>query len=270
LFLDIESRYSKGLQFIKPEFVEVLGKQKRIYSFWADFRKHWKKPEVSLYKYLCYKSYEKLSKDTVIPDKYILFYLHLQPERTTLPEGYGFTQQYKALSLLNEALPDDCYILVKEHPATFYRYCIPSGRWPSYYKSLCELKKVKLLSIETDPYSLMGNCMCVCTITGTIAREALMSGRPVINFGLNTLYRSLPLGMYNYKDYDTFCAFISKLLTFTPDEIKQSFRSIVKNEVLTTGTIGVEALQSWNNSDEMSYTSNAKSRFKLLKYTLSH
>jgi hypothetical protein len=269
LFLDIESRYSKGLEFIKPEFVEVLGKQKRVYSFWADFKKHWKKPQVFLYKYLCYKSYEKLSKDTIIPDKYVLFYLHLQPERTTLPEGYGFTQQYKALSVLNEALPADCYILVKEHPATFYRYCVPCGRWPSYYKSLRDLKKVKLLPIDTDPYSLMSDCMCVCTITGTIAREALMSGKPVINFGLKTLYKSLPLGMYNYKNYDTLHTFIDKLSTFTLDEIKQSFRNIVRNEVLTTGTIGIEALQSWNNSDNTIYNSNAKSRFKLLKYILS-
>ena len=227
------------------------------------------KPQNYLYKYLCYRAYHKVSKGTTIPEKYIVFYLHLQPERTTLPEGYGFTQQYKAISILNEIIPRDWTILVKEHPATFYRYCNPVGRWPSFYYDLDKLSNVKLVTLETDPYILIEKSKCVCTITGTIGREALMMGKPVINFGLNTFYKSLPIGMYNYKDYQSLKVFINNLEKFESLNIIESFKKIVINEVLCTGSVGLSDLTKWDNSGETLYKSNKISRYKLLSFALS-
>jgi len=270
LFEEIESRYSKGSKAIRPEYLVVMKerKMKKIYSFWKDFKSDWKHPHKVLYKNICYKTYEKLCTND-IPDKYIVFFLHLQPERTTLPEGYGFTQQYKAITLLNEMIPDDWKIVVKEHPATFYRYCTPMGRWPGYYQALAALDKVVMVPLETDTYDLMERSLAVLTIAGTVNREGLMMGKPVIMFGLDFYFEEKPQGIYFYKDDTSLKSFIDESTKINPEEIKQSFHDYIMKVMMTTGTIGIKEGDVWDNSSECIMRCNRISRLKLLKYILS-
>lgn len=270
-FHGVLNNYERGTIAIKPEFFESMRKlkTKKLYSLWTDIRVNWYRPQNVIYKYLCYNALKRVCSHLPVSGNYVVFYLHLQPERTTLPEGYGFTQQMKAISVLNEAVPDGWSILVKEHPATFYRYCSPCGRWPSFYKSLSSLGKVKVLPLETDPYEIMRGCKCVCTIAGTIAREALMMGIPVVNFGLNTIYGSMPIGMCNYVDYSSLCHFLGNLLNFNREDIKESFTNIVENEVLSSGRIGIDNFNDWKNTGECFLKSNAVGRFKLFKRILA-
>ena len=269
MFFEIESRYDKGSNAIKPEYLEVMKerKMKKIYSLWKDFKQDWKHPHKVLYKNICYRSYEKLC-STNLPEKFIVFFLHLQPERTTLPEGYGFTQQYKAISLLNELIPKDWRIVVKEHPATFYRYCTPMGRWPGYYKALASLEKVVLVPLETDTYALMEQSKSVATIAGTVNREGLMMGKPVIMFGLDFYFGEKPKGIYFYKDDISLKAFIEELEEMDGETIKKSFHNYILKEMMTTGTIGIIEGETWLNSSGCIQRCNRVSRIQLLNYVL--
>lgn len=271
MFFEIESRYAKGSDAIKPEYYEVMKerKMKKLYSFWKDFRSDWKHPQKVIYKNICYRAYEKLCTND-IPEKFIVFFLHLQPERTTLPEGYGFTQQYKAISLLNELIPEGWKIVVKEHPATFYRYCTPMGRWPGFYQALAALDKVVLVPLETDTYTLMGQSKAVSTISGTVNREGLMMGKPVIMFGLDFYFGEKPEGIYFYKDDSSLKAFINNIDDIEPEKVKQSFHDYILKTMMNTGTIGIVEGDVWANSNECIMNSNRVSRLKLLKYVLGN
>ncbi len=272
LFLQTESSYKIGTESIKPEFMMVMKerKQKKLFSFWQDIKINWKRPYVSLYKYVCYKAHNKVcyNFDTSV-GKYIVFFMHLQPERTTLPEGYGFCNHYKAIKLLSELIPNDWTIYVKEHPANFYTKCSPCGRWPSFYTSIASINKVKFVPLETDPYYMIEKCECVTTITGTIARESLMMGKPVINFGLNTLYTILPKGMHNYTDVYSLNKFIEDMQKLDTNEIKISFHELILNTVLYQGINGFSNIAEWKNTGTCIITANQQSRFELMKHILS-
>lgn len=269
MYLDIEARYAKGTEAIKPEYLEVMKqkKMKKIYSLWKDVKMDWKHPYYIVYKYFCYKAYEKQCNDK-LPEKYIAFYLHLQPERTTLPEGYGFTQQYKAISLLNEMIPNDWKIVVKEHPATFYRYCTPMGRWRGFYESLASLDKVQLVPLEMDTYEMMTKASSVSTITGTVSWEGMVMGKPVIMFGIHGFFGGAPYGLYEYEDDESLQQFIDSIHSFDSNKIKSSFREYIQHYMMNQGVMGISENDVWNNSYQVLIDSNRRSRFKLMKYIL--
>jgi|WetSurMetagenome_2_1015567.scaffolds.fasta_scaffold190150_1 hypothetical protein len=270
-FKHVEENYQLDTEAIKPEFMVVMKerKQKKLFSFWHDLKNNWTRPYVSIYKNACYGAYNKVCEEFINKGKYIVFFMHLQPERTTLPEGYGFCNHYKVLQILSDIIPKDWTIYVKEHPANFYTKCSPCGRWPSFYTDIAKINNVSFVPLETDPYLMISNCECVTTITGTIARESLMMGKPVINFGLNTLYTDLPLGMYNYIDYSSLKAFFTRLSDFKSDEIKKSFHDLLVNKVLKEGVNGFDNMNEWQNSGNCIIPANQKSRFEIFKYVLS-
>ncbi len=270
MYLEIESRYAKGTEAIKPEYLEVMKqkKMKKIYSLWKDIRLDWKLPHYVIYKYYCYKTYSKNCIDT-LPEKYIAFYLHLQPERTTLPEGYDFTQQYKAISLLNEMIPSDWKIVVKEHPATFYRYCTPVGRWRGFYEALAALDKVQLVPLETDTYEMMAKAKAVSTITGTVSWEGMIMGKPVIMFGIHGYFGGAPYGLYEYIDDKSLQEFINSIDTLSSQKIKEAFRYYIQNNMMNQGVLGTTEKERWNNSYQILMDGNRVSRLRLLKYILA-
>ena len=270
MFLDVESKYSIGGDAIKAEYMEVLKakKSKKIYSLKREIKEHWKTPSKVVYKHLCYKAMERVC-TTDVPEKYLVFFLHLQPERTTLPEGYGFTQQYKALSLLNEFAPKGWKVVVKEHPATIYKYCNPTGRWPEFYRAIANLKNVILVPLETDTYKLLGNSSCAATIAGTTAREALMMGKPVITFGIDAYFGEKPLGLYNYQDDMSLISFLSSIERLNSNEIKKSFREYIHDFFMVTGTLGVNSNETWSNKPSAMAERNNISRYKLLYFALT-
>ncbi|WP_020558609.1 hypothetical protein [Thiofilum flexile] len=154
----------------------------------------WQRPDLILNKILCFNYYKKLTKNFTMPHKkYVVYFLHYQPERTTLPEGYGFAQQLLAIQLLSIALPNDCLLIVKEHPTTFTKMCSWKERNTSYYSKIHSLHNVIIAPIEQDAYTLIDRSIAVATITGTVSGEALIRGKPAIAFG------NAPLKIKNHK-----------------------------------------------------------------------
>lgn len=136
------------------------------------------------------KLYSSLTANFQIPNKYVVYFLHFQPERTTLPEAQEFVQQWKAVRVLSESLPKGYKLVVKEHPSTYRNHFSKKVRDPNFYKSLSSLKNVLLAPIRLTPFKLIDQSVAVATCTGTVGIEAIIRGKPVLVFGV-AQYRGL-------------------------------------------------------------------------------
>ena len=123
--------------------------------------------------------------ETTIPDgPYVYFPLHYEPERTTNPDGGVFHDQLRVLSRLRALVPPSIAICVKEHPSQFNERLIGhQGRSARFYDAVRAVSGVHLLA-ETVPSSQLILCaQAVATVTGTVALEAAVLGRPALVFG---------------------------------------------------------------------------------------
>lgn len=124
--------------------------------------------------------------------RFVYFALHFEPERTTNPDGGVYHDQFIAIQKLRQSLPDDIHILVKEHPSQYYmRERGPKGRSPLFYSLLNSLAGVSLVDTETESIYLQRNCEFVATITGSVAIESAIMGKPAVIFG-DAWFRGCP------------------------------------------------------------------------------
>jgi len=118
---------------------------------------------------------------------YCLFFLQLQPERTTLPLAEDFENQYLAIKMISEALPKNMCLYVKEHPRQFDTNRLNLNRRHFrdllFYEDLMKLKNVKLLHLDANNTDVISNASYIFTGTGSVGWEALCLGVPVGIFG---------------------------------------------------------------------------------------
>ncbi len=114
---------------------------------------------------------------------YIIFFMHFQPEATTMPNGLHYANQLFAIRELSLAAPSGWKILVREHPFTFENDFSPRYRNEELYKAIDDIPGAQLMSFEHDPYVLIDKSQAVATLTGTVGFQAICRGRPVIAFG---------------------------------------------------------------------------------------
>jgi hypothetical protein len=115
---------------------------------------------------------------------YVLLALHLQPERTTCPDGGRYSNQLMVAAQLARALPEGWSLYIKEHQSQFlYNNNGEQGRTFEFYRFLEALPNTHLVSLEQPTAKLVQNARAVATITGMIGWEALLRGVPPIVFG---------------------------------------------------------------------------------------
>ena len=143
-------------------------------------------------KWRLYQRYCTLSVSVRFDRPYYIFFLHYQPEATTLPCGLAFAQQWLAISRLRMVLPEDVQLVVKEHPGMFLRGMLrPAVRDCYFYDAIAELPNTVLVDINQDSFDLIDHAKAVVTITGTAGFQALARGKSVIVFGAAP-YRHFP------------------------------------------------------------------------------
>tara|TARA_R110001599_G_scaffold191782_1_gene386803 strand:- start:10797 stop:12170 length:1374 start_codon:yes stop_codon:yes gene_type:complete len=147
-----------------------------------------KNPIKSIYSlYLKYKLYHFFLSQTSGMEKwsskFVTFYLHYQPERTTLPEGGVYNQQFVAIRLLRLLLPSEISIIVREHPSTFRNSFSLSTRSELFYSRIASLDNVHWCPLELDSFKVLDGSLFISTITGTVATEASMRGKCTLYFG---------------------------------------------------------------------------------------
>lgn len=168
--------------------------------------------------------YEKLTEKPNKREKYILYCLHYQPEATSAPLGGGiFSNQLIAIKLLADNLPDNVYLYVKEHPNQIY-----VARTKAFYDKIQRIKNVKLISKNVNQYSLIKNSIATATLTGTVAIESIVIGKPCITMG-KFIYNYLE-GVFNVRTNEQCKLAIDKILKkeYTVEEknIKIFFKAL--------------------------------------------
>lgn len=119
-----------------------------------------------------------------IPEKFFYFPLHYQPEATTAPGAGFFSDQHVLVDLISGFLPNDVFLVIKEHPTQLYKknWGI-SGRAPGYWRKMTRNENVILVNGSISSKELIGRSMCVVTGTGTAGYEAIMQGKSSMVFG---------------------------------------------------------------------------------------
>jgi len=142
---------------------------------------------LSMYFNITYHQYllkNKTNRDQIFKNDFIVFFLHYQPEMTTLPDGGIFVNQLEALKILSKLCEKLNYkLLVREHPATIKYF---NKNW----RNISFIDKIKNLGshVMIDDYrksnlEILRQCKGAGTITGTVILELLCNGTPVITFG---------------------------------------------------------------------------------------
>lgn len=133
------------------------------------------------------KLYNKLASNHLELNKpFVYFSLHLQPERTTMPEGLIYDDQILAIRTLSKALPNGWKILVKEHPRQM-QFDIRSthGRSCLDYERLNVIDNVEIVPLDHSQRELVQKCKCTATISGSVSWEGLLLGKPSLIFSEN-------------------------------------------------------------------------------------
>ena len=146
--------------------------------------------------------------------RFVYFPLHVQPEMTTDTLGGIYEDQLLAIERLNQLLPDDVYIYVKENPAqTYYK------RGEEFFLRLFSIPKVVLVAPGTNTYDLIEHAEFVATITGTAGWEAITAGKKCLCFGY-AWYRSLA-GVIRYTASTTYDDILQ--YSFTKEDFDRSY-----------------------------------------------
>ncbi len=131
------------------------------------------------------KFLDNISIEPNLNSKFIFFGLHFQPERSTLPEGGKYFDQYKAIKILSMSVDKDTVIYVKEHPRQIDLF--PdlrkfNSRNINFYSKLLKLKNVYFVKTSFSSDTLVKKSFLNSTITGSIGSDSLRFKKPVILF----------------------------------------------------------------------------------------
>lgn len=235
---DYSKRYNlKGiLKVIRRGGVSVTMRKNKKYSLEETRYSIWDMIGIELKKNAYNKEmrrfYQSLTTDPVKGEKYILLPLHYQPEATTSPTGDIYVNQRICIETILRNTPEDWMIYVKEHPQQFQSHMIgQTSRIKELYLDMLKSKRVRLMSLEKDSFSLMKDAKAVATVIGTVGWEAVMHHIPVIMFGL-FWYENMP-GVLRITDSSSACKITSFVEDYQYDEHKilAYLKSVADNTV---------------------------------------
>ena len=166
----------------KPFYASAYGLEPRMPSY---FVHQWRFFLDSLEMNRLREFYESRTEAPNQAHKYIYFALQTQPEVSSVPLGFGFSDQLRAVDLLLEALPAGWRLYVKEHPRQFVdnpQRCA-LGRSQDFYQHLERDDRIQLISTSVHSKALLAGSRCAASVAGTVGWEAVQAGVPTIVFG---------------------------------------------------------------------------------------
>ncbi len=177
---------------------------------------------------------KKNSKNPDLEKKFIYFALHYQPERSTDPQSGYYSDQLIALSILNNVIPEDYIIYVKEHPRqlndNFPDIRKKHFRNIKFYQEILKLSKVRLVDLHFPSEKLIEKTKLNCSCTGTNIWEGLYKyKKPGLSFGHSWLSSCLSTPSVLEKNENEIKEIIVSLLNKTVDEINNNYEDFLKH-----------------------------------------
>lgn len=145
----------------------------------TNFERYFDKWRHLFFKYYQIKYFDIKSEKDDVPKKFILFLLQFTPESSINTFEQYFIEQEKAIDLIRLNMPNNYYLLLKEHPQ------MRGLRASSWYKRMNMKAGVKLVSHHLSTNDFVDKSKLVATITGSVAIECYVSDKPIIMFGRN-------------------------------------------------------------------------------------
>ncbi len=132
------------------------------------------------------KYYDPLCVEPDFNKKYIYFAASYQPEARTNITCGPFEDQFLALDILASSIPEDWIIYYKEN-----LYSFDSSPWSKgslrrdeyYFQRINSQKNIKLISTDISTFDLIDNAQIIATVSGTVAWESVLRGKPAMSFG---------------------------------------------------------------------------------------
>lgn len=113
----------------------------------------------------------------LLPRRFVFYPLQYTPESSiNVPAPY-FVDQFRVVDALRFAMPSDCTLVVKEHPA-----CLEM-RPPAFIRRLRRLAGVTVARATIPAIDMIRRAALTATVTGTAAFEAFLLGCPAIALG---------------------------------------------------------------------------------------
>lgn len=108
--------------------------------------------------------------------KFVLVALHKQPEASIDVLGRYYEDQYQNIANVWRALPSEWLLVVKEHTNAI------GDRGLAFYRKLQQLPNVVIIDEHADSHELIRRAELVVTVSGTVAYEAALMGKPAVTF----------------------------------------------------------------------------------------
>jgi hypothetical protein len=124
---------------------------------------------------------------------YAFYPLHTEPEVSLLVYGRPYVNQIEIIRQLAISLPVEMVLVVKEHP------WMVGKRSADAYRKLLNIPRVHIARPDLEARELVQHARLVSVVTGSVALEAAMLGKPVITFG-DCPYNALPRTMVRRCD----------------------------------------------------------------------
>ncbi|WP_167341845.1 hypothetical protein [Nonlabens sp. SY33080] len=258
----IEGSYDKAIPSYERK--RLMDRKGKFWSWKHELKLALRDPRKFLVldkKRFLYKYYMQNSEEIKKSEKYFVFFLHYQPERTSLPEAYCYSQQLFIVREVAMNLPENYILAVKEHPSTFTGVYDPRYRNRDFYDSILKLRNVKFLSLNTNSFDIIDNATGVITITGTVGIESLLRGKPVYTFGIAS-YRFFK-NVYNIKTDEI------KLSLF---EMTKALKENVKAEAIMDLRDSMDRSMGNNDFYKDIHSSSVRLKYhnEILKYFLTN
>jgi hypothetical protein len=231
---DLFIKNSRSVQVRKRKFgydISIFNKIKLGSKFLIDFKNNYAESYnhygATRWKIIIYRikktigsKYRKrfLNKNSTLPkknEKFVLFPLHVEPEKNISIDADFFADQIGLIEKISKSLPIEYFLYVKENPMMRVR----EWRKIKDYKRILRLPNVRLISYSIDTLDLIRKCKLVITISGTAGLEAAILEKPSI--------------VFTKTDYEWMsCVTQIKNLNDLPSTIKKSIKTKVNKEEL--------------------------------------
>lgn len=179
------------------------------------------------------RTYESLTVKPNYNEKYVILFLHYQPEATTCPIGNIFVDQELCVDVLLNHLPKEYNVYIKEHPGQFYANSEGQlGRINGFYYDVSKKPRVKLMSTNVVSFDLMEHCQAIVTVSGTVGWEGIVRRKPIIAFGM-TWYENYDKGVLRITDEKSAEYIYSFIKSYKYDEhsLMAYLASVSKNTI---------------------------------------